>query len=368
AAATLAGEHAGQAGVERWAAVDERWEAVSARNAAIGAKDDTIAERVQVEQIRDATEGFRNQAGQHSADAGAHAAESQHYAGVSADFTNTTRDYRDQAEAARDIAVANGLTWRGTWASGTAYAPQDVVTYQGGSWRALQPSSGVTPSAGATWAILAARGEPGESGTANVTWGDVTGRPSTFPPETHNHTDMTQLGSSGTRSASTFMNGLGNWVTPYTVMSESEATTGSATTARVVSASGLKGAIQRWATGTYSTAITAIGQALNRAATAAEARAAIGALGGPGSVGTAEIADGAVTTDKLGGLSVSSQKIQNSAINHTKIANNAVIRDKLSPALRDELDGLEPRGWDGTQEDYDNLPDIDPDRSYYIWE
>lgn len=98
----------------------------------------------------------------------------------------------------------------------------------------------------------------------------------------HTHL-ITDLTTTGTASSTTYLRGDGSWVTPpntnttYAVMSEAEATAGTASTARTLSAARLKGAIQRWATGSASTAISSIGQALNKAATAAEARTAIGA-------------------------------------------------------------------------------------------
>lgn len=96
----------------------------------------------------------------------------------------------------------------------------------------------------------------------------------------HKH-PVGEITTSNSPTATTFLRGDGQWIVPtnttYSAITEAEVTTGTATTARLVSATTLKGAIQRWATGTYATAISSIGQALNRAADAAAARAAIGA-------------------------------------------------------------------------------------------
>lgn len=103
-------------------------------------------------------------------------------------------------------------------------------------------------------------------------------------PIGHKHT-VDDIEATGTRSASTYLNGSGGFSVPtnttYSAITEAEATTGTATTARLVTAAGLKGAVQRWATGTYSTAISSIGQALNKAADAAAARTAIDAERAP---------------------------------------------------------------------------------------
>lgn len=103
------------------------------------------------------------------------------------------------------------------------------------------------------------------------------------PPTAHTH-PVTELTATGTRSASTYLRGDGSWATPtdtnttYTVPTQAEIEAGTATTARAISAATLKGAIQRWTTGAYATAITAIGQGLNKAADAAAARGVIGAV------------------------------------------------------------------------------------------
>jgi hypothetical protein len=48
-----------------------------------------------------------------------------------------------------------GINWRGTWASGTAYALNDAVAYQGSSYIATAASTAVAPTNTAKWAVLA---------------------------------------------------------------------------------------------------------------------------------------------------------------------------------------------------------------------
>lgn len=51
---------------------------------------------------------------------------------------------------------ASGFTWTGPWSGMSSYVPNDVVSYNGSSWIALQASTNVTPgSNGAIWQIVA---------------------------------------------------------------------------------------------------------------------------------------------------------------------------------------------------------------------
>lgn len=64
-----------------------------------------------------------------------------------------------------------GLTWRGTWNSGTAYVKDDAVFYDGSSWFASGPiSAGTTPSldVGNAWQPLATRGAQGVQGPQGI--------------------------------------------------------------------------------------------------------------------------------------------------------------------------------------------------------
>src|ERR1039458_7292493 len=60
--------------------------------------------------------------------------------------------------------------WRGTWASGTAYAADDSVTYGGVTYFCVTANTGQTPGTGADWALQDVfKG----TGTAAVIDGDV---------------------------------------------------------------------------------------------------------------------------------------------------------------------------------------------------
>jgi len=64
-----------------------------------------------------------------------------------------------------------GLEWRGQWVSGTSYAEDDAVGYNGASWFCILATSGTTnPSADTThWALLAAQGAQGVQGVQGPT-------------------------------------------------------------------------------------------------------------------------------------------------------------------------------------------------------
>ncbi|GAA3749622.1 DNRLRE domain-containing protein [Terriglobus aquaticus] len=61
-----------------------------------------------------------------------------------------------------------GLTWRGPWASGTAYNANDAVSYGGSAYVALSASTGTQPVGGTysstAWALLASAGATGPTG------------------------------------------------------------------------------------------------------------------------------------------------------------------------------------------------------------
>jgi hypothetical protein len=59
-----------------------------------------------------------------------------------------------------------GLEWQGAWVSGTTYAIDDAVGYDGASWFCISPTSGITaPDLDIThWALLAAQGAQGPQG------------------------------------------------------------------------------------------------------------------------------------------------------------------------------------------------------------
>lgn len=57
------------------------------------------------------------------------------------------------------------FAWRGAYASGTAYAVGDVVSFNGSSYIATQASTGVVPTNTGSWSLLAQRGTDGTGGS-----------------------------------------------------------------------------------------------------------------------------------------------------------------------------------------------------------
>lgn len=134
---------------------------------------------------------------------------------------------QEKAEQARDIALAAKVEWKGAWAAGTSYITRDVVSFGGSSWIALAASKGVTPVAGASWAMLSAKGDQG-------------------------------VGS-------------------YPGMLITDAMEGTKDVLSVISSVALVAAIQHHLTGSRTTPSTAVGKALMAASDAKVARTAIGA-------------------------------------------------------------------------------------------
>ena len=97
-----------------------------------------------------------------------------------------------------------GIEWRGAWDGTAEYRKDDAVSYRGGSYIALKPSTGESPSNTEFWGVLSAKGSDGTgtghrtkaiydsdgdgkldaavmADTANsVTWGNITGKPEKF--------------------------------------------------------------------------------------------------------------------------------------------------------------------------------------------
>lgn len=103
-----------------------------------------------------------------------------------------------------------GIEWRGAWDSAVAYRKDDAVSYRGGSYIALKPSTGEPPTNAEFWGVLSAKGADGAgsgdmtkavydpdgdgkvdaavmadtAAVANsakaVAWNDVTGKPEKF--------------------------------------------------------------------------------------------------------------------------------------------------------------------------------------------
>lgn len=195
---------------------------------------------------------------------------------------------------------------------------------------------------------------------------------------THPVSDFT---ATGTASATTYLRGDGTWATPtnstYSSMSQAEATTGTATTARLTSAANLKGAVQRWATGAYDTAVSTIGQALNKAATTAEARDAIGAAAtshshpvsdltttGTASSTTYLRGDGTWQTPPNTNTTYA-LPTQAEAEAGTATTARVFSAQRVHQAANAAISARE---WVGTQGEYDAIPTKSPDVTYNIIE
>lgn len=67
---------------------------------------------------------------------------------------------------------------RGAWSNTFAYKKQDLATYQGSTWRALQAHIGQTPAENAYWTLFNAKGDPGTNGANGNTVLSGSGAPS----------------------------------------------------------------------------------------------------------------------------------------------------------------------------------------------
>lgn len=61
-----------------------------------------------------------------------------------------------------------GIEWRGAWDGAVAYRKDDAVSYRGGSYIALKPSTGEPPSNTEFWGVLSAKGADG-AGSGDMT-------------------------------------------------------------------------------------------------------------------------------------------------------------------------------------------------------
>ncbi len=57
-----------------------------------------------------------------------------------------------------------GLNWKGEWVAGTDYVVDDAVHYDGSSWIAKRDNIDVDPTENDDWALVAAKGAPGNAG------------------------------------------------------------------------------------------------------------------------------------------------------------------------------------------------------------
>lgn len=188
-----------------------------------------------------------------------------------------------------------------------------MVVYDGASYYAGSATSAEPPAA--PWVVLAAGGGISDASeltgaltnqvdiAGSVVTMDVGGGPAPYPtgiilqgvagldPRVaalesdksdigHTHT-VDGIEATGTRSANTYLNGDGEFSTPpnttYTAVTTAAIDAGTEDIARLTTASRTRHAVQRWVTGSGSTPVTAIGQALAAAVSAASARATIGA-------------------------------------------------------------------------------------------
>lgn len=271
---TRAGEASGSAADASTARSDVRWirdnEVFPARNAAVESATLAGTKATEAQGFRNEAEGFKNTAGTSAGTASTKASEAQ--------------GFRNQAEVFRDEALSARLSWKGAWSSGTAYFERDVVSYNGSSWWAKQPSTGVAPTEGASWAMVASKGDEGQVSQAALDAAVATlvdnapealntlselatslGNDPNFATTVstqigeraktsdvnaaldgksdvgHTH-PVTDLSATGTRSSSTYLRGDGTWATPtdtnttYSVPTQAEAEAGTATTARAFSA------------------------------------------------------------------------------------------------------------------------------------
>ena len=62
-----------------------------------------------------------------------------------------------------------GLVWRGAWDVSASYATNDAVQSGGSAWVATLPNTGVAPAEGASWTMLAQKGDTGSAGPAGAT-------------------------------------------------------------------------------------------------------------------------------------------------------------------------------------------------------
>ena len=66
------------------------------------------------------------------------------------------------------------ITWRGTYAGGTAYTPKDAVVYNNASYICIANTTGNLPTDTSYWNVMAAKGVDGtDVGTTLTTQGDI---------------------------------------------------------------------------------------------------------------------------------------------------------------------------------------------------
>ena len=74
------------------------------------------------------------------------------------------------------------ITWRGTYAGGTAYTPKDAVVYNNASYICIANTTGNLPTDTTYWNVMAAKGVDGtDVGTTITTQGDILYRDASGP-------------------------------------------------------------------------------------------------------------------------------------------------------------------------------------------
>lgn len=150
-AAGTATEQAGIATDKAAAAATSETNAADSEQAAAESESAAATSETRAEQYRTAAGEYKDV----TVAAGAGAAQS---AGTAAGHATAAGAARAQAEQYAAQASESRIVWRGNWAAGTTYAARDAVHHTGSTWRALRPSTGVPPVAGADWALMAERG------------------------------------------------------------------------------------------------------------------------------------------------------------------------------------------------------------------
>lgn len=100
-----------------------------------------------------------------------------------------------------------GLTWRGSWTSGTSYIANDAVGYNGASWFCILATSGTTtPNLATTnWALLASQGAQGIQGVQGPTGAQgPPGGAGTLQQTVDNGNTITDNGFTATLTATNF--------------------------------------------------------------------------------------------------------------------------------------------------------------------
>lgn len=152
-----------------------------------------------------------------------------------ANLADTATTNANLATDALNLALPNIEGWinKGEYNSTTAYVKHNMVTLNGSTYQAKNPTTGNPPTDTLYWSLMAQRGVDGTGSVVSVnnippdingnvdigaissTWVDITGKPSEFTPSAHSHviSDVTglqtALNNAGTKDIATpLINGL----------------------------------------------------------------------------------------------------------------------------------------------------------------